>query len=258
MGLYDITGISQEFITGDENLEVLSDVSFSIKANTFNIIFGQSGSGKSTLLNIMSGLQKPTSGAITYNGRALYNMTSDELARFRAENIGIIYQTNYWVKSLSVLDNVILPMLFLGYTKEEVKPMAYDALDLIGMRAYANRNAFYLSGGEQQRVAFARAVVNKPSIIIADEPTGNLDTKNGDMMIELLRDYLINNSGTVIMVTHNLEYLPLADHLLRIQDGHVEDLKSTSHTKMTQELMQEMKERILNLEEHLKKKEKHG
>ncbi len=241
--LIKITDVSQKFMTGETELVILRDVSFEIKEESFNIIFGQSGSGKSTLLNALSGLQKPTTGNVIFQNSPLYNLSSDELARFRAEKIGIVYQTNYWVKSLSVLENVALPLYFLGYSRAKAEPLARKALERVGMSAYADRQAFFLSGGEQQRVAIARGIVNEPILLIADEPTGNLDTKNGDMIINMMRDY-IEGHGTLIMVTHNMEYLPLADHLLHIQDGQVQDLKTSSYQEMTKELMDDMKARI--------------
>ncbi len=239
-----ISNVAQEFLSGDDELQVLNNVKFDIKEQTFTIIFGQSGSGKSTMLNILSGLQRPTSGTVTFQDRKLYELSKDELARFRAEKIGIVYQTNYWVKSLSVLENVSLPLYFLGYSRAKAEPKARKALEQVGMLSYANRQPFFLSGGEQQRVAFARAIINDPELLIADEPTGNLDTKNGDKIINLLREYIAERKGTVIMVTHNMEYLPLADHLLHIQDGKVQDLKATSYQAMTKELMNDMKGRI--------------
>lgn len=251
--LLSISKLSQRFQTGDETLHILRDVEFDIKEQSFNIIFGQSGSGKSTLLNALSGLLKPTNGKILFQGEPLYDKSLDELAKFRAEKVGIVYQTNYWVKSLSVLENVALPMYFLGYTRAQTEPLARRALDRVGMSGYADRKAFFLSGGEQQRVAIARAIINDPILLIADEPTGNLDTKNGDMIIRMMRDF-IANSGTVIMVTHNMEYLPLADHLLHIQDGNVQDLKSSNYHEMTNELMQDMKKRIDTLAQMTKGK----
>jgi putative ABC transport system ATP-binding protein len=128
----------------------------------------------------------------------------------------------------------------------KAEPLARSALEKVGMAKYADRQAFFLSGGEQQRVAIARGIINNPILLIADEPTGNLDTKNGDMIIKMMRDY-ISGHGTLIMVTHNMEYLPLADHLLHIQDGSVQDLKSSNYQQMTKELMGDMKARIDSL-----------
>jgi putative ABC transport system ATP-binding protein len=244
--LISISNLSQSFTSGDEKLDILRNVSFDIKKESFNIIYGQSGSGKSTLLNTISGLQKPTAGKVLFQNSPLYDHSLDELARFRAEKIGIVYQTNYWVKSLNVIENVSLPLYFLGYSRVKAEPLARQALERVGMAEYADRQAFFLSGGEQQRVAIARGIINNPILLIADEPTGNLDTKNGDMIIKMMRDYIAGH-GTLIMVTHNMEYLPLADHLLHIQDGSVQDLKSSNYQQMTNELMGDMKARIDSL-----------
>jgi putative ABC transport system ATP-binding protein len=251
--LVTIKDVSQKFITGESEIQILKDVSFEIKEQSLNIIYGQSGSGKSTLLNSISGLLKPTTGTVLFQNSPLYDMNTDELARFRAEKIGIVYQTNYWVKSLSVLENVAMPLYFLGYSRTKAEPLARRALEKVGMLEYADRQPFYLSGGEQQRVAIARGIINDPILLIADEPTGNLDTKNGDMVINMMRDYISGN-GTLIMVTHNMEYLPLADHLLHILDGKVEDLKASNYQEMTKELMLEMKQRIDSLAKSTKEK----
>lgn len=244
-----IKNVAQEFISGEETLHVLHDVSFDLKEQSFNIIFGQSGSGKSTLLNILSGLQKPTRGDAFFENQPLYELSQDQLARYRADKIGIVYQTNYWVKSLTVMENVALPLFFMGASRGRAEAEAKKALDRVGMLKYTDRQPFFLSGGEQQRVAIARALLNNPVVIIADEPTGNLDTKNGDMITALLQNYIKEEGGTVVMVTHNMEYLPLADHLLHIQDGSVEDLKASNYVDMSKELMADMKKRIDKLAE---------
>jgi ABC-type lipoprotein export system ATPase subunit len=248
--------VAQNFKSGEEELRVLSDVSFDIKERSFTILFGQSGSGKSTLLNILSGLQNPSNGAAFFEGESIYALSQDELARYRAEKIGIVYQTNYWVKSLSVVDNVALPLYFLGYNRQDAKIEALKSLKRVGMDGYANRKPYFLSGGEQQRVAIARAMVHNPLVIIADEPTGNLDTKNGDMITSLLHEYISNQGGTVLMVTHNMEYLPLADHLLFIEDGHVKDLKTGDYKQMSKELIDETRQRIDTLAAKMDKGEK--
>jgi len=251
--IIQIKNVAQDFTSGDDTLHVLRDVTFDLKENSFNIIFGQSGSGKSTLLNILSGLQIPTRGEAYFEGNPLYKLSKDNLARYRADKIGIVYQTNYWVKSLSVIDNVSLPLYFLGESRAEAERLAKVALERVGMLEYAERQPFYLSGGEQQRVAIARALVHRPVVIIADEPTGNLDTKNGDMITKMLHEYIVNEGGTVVMVTHNMEYLPLADHLLHIEDGIVKDLKSSNYKQMSSELMEDTRRRIDTLAAQMKK-----
>ena len=242
--LLSVNAVSQSFRSGTETIDVLRDVSFAIEDGTFNIVYGASGSGKSTLLNILTGLQSPTKGKVLFANNDIYAYAASRLARYRAHRIGIVYQQNYWVHSLSVMENVALPLYFLGYNRRLANDLAQISLERVGMQQYARKVPALLSGGEQQRVAMARALVNDPMIIIADEPTGNLDSVNGDKVMDLLRLANTDSRRTVILVTHNMEYLPLADHLLHIQDGVVEELKYDSITDTTSKLMQGMKERI--------------
>lgn len=242
--LIKATNLNQSFTVGDETAHVLKGINFEIVNNTFNIVYGQSGSGKSTLLNILTGLQRPSSGTITFGGENIYEYTPDKLARFRASRIGIVYQQNYWVHSLNAMENVALPLYFLGYDRSLAKDMAMIALERVNMTQYAKKYPVVLSGGEQQRISVARALVNDPMIIVADEPTGSLDSKNGDMIMGLLDKAYTESLRTIILVTHNMEYLPLADHLLNITDGNLEELKHGSIQATTSVLMKEMKARI--------------
>lgn len=236
--------VNQTFSVGGTDVHVLKDVNFSLISNTFNIIYGASGSGKSTLLNILTGLQKPTEGTILFGGQDVYEFNPNELAHFRANQVGIVYQQNYWVKSLNVAENVSLPMYFLGYTRRSAHKLALAALDQVGMASYAKSYPSMLSGGEQQRIAMARALVTEPLFIIADEPTGSLDSKNGDMIMELLQHCQKDLKRTIILVTHNMEYLPLSDNLLHIADGRVQEMPHDNIRATTDALMKDMKERI--------------
>jgi putative ABC transport system ATP-binding protein len=247
--LIQLSNISQSFMSGDEQIQVLSNVNFTLANNSFTIIFGQSGSGKSTLLNIISGLQQPTTGLASFDGKDLYQLTPAQLSHFRASQIGVVYQTNYWTRSLNVVENVALSMYFMGSSRLAANRKALEALKVVGMEKYEKRMPFLLSGGEQQRIAIARAIVNRPGLLIADEPTGNLDTDNGDKIVTVLQDYMRENNSTVVMVTHNMEYLPLADHLLHIQDGHVKDLQKGDYKVMSRQLIKELKTRIDSLAE---------
>lgn len=247
MELIKAKDVYQSFKVGSEIIEVLKGVNFSITDNTFNIIYGPSGSGKSTLLNILTGLQKPTTGSITFSDQDVYNFKPNDLAKFRAHRVGFVYQQNFWVKSLSVVENVSLPLYFLGYSRAKAEPIAKLSLARVGMESFAKKSPMMLSGGEQQRVAMARALANDPMFIIADEPTGSLDSNNGDKIMGLLRDCLEQFKRTIILVTHNMEYLPLADHLLHIEDGHVQDMQSGDIQKTTRQLMSLQKQRIERL-----------
>lgn len=236
--------IGQEFKMGDEVVSPLKQATFEISENSFNIIYGPSGSGKSTLLNILTGLQRPSRGQIRLNGEDLYALKPDELAFFRANQIGIVYQTNYWVKSLNVIENVSMPLYFLGYSRSKAAKIAMTALERVNMQTYAKKFPILLSGGEQQRVAMARALVNNPLLVIADEPTGSLDSKNGDMIMKILVSCQTDFKCTVILVTHNMEYLPMADNLLHIQDGGVTVMDVRSMQETTNSMINEMRDRI--------------
>lgn len=242
--LIKVQNVSQSFQVGSETLNVLKTVNFNIADNTFNIIYGPSGSGKSTLLNILTGLQKPTSGLVTFENEDVYSFKPNKLAQFRAHRVGFVYQQNFWVKSLNVIENVSLPLYFLGYDRKKALPLAQLALDRVEMGSYAKKRPLFLSGGEQQRIAMARALVNDPMFIIADEPTGNLDSTNGDKIMSLLQNARDEFKRTIILVTHNMEYLPLADHLIHIEDGFVQDMKNDDIAATTNQLMSDLKGRV--------------
>jgi len=238
------TGISQQFKVGDEIVSPIKSADFELLESSFNIIYGPSGSGKSTLLNILTGLQRPTTGTILFDDREVYKLTPDELAFFRATRLGIVYQSNYWVQSLNVLENVSMPLYFLGYSRTRAAEVAQFALEEVEMGGYAKKYPTLLSGGEQQRIAMARALASSPLFIIADEPTGSLDSVNGDKIMTLLQKAQKDNNRTIILVTHNMEFLPLADHLIHIQDGQVEVLQHDSIKKATDALFLQMQQRL--------------
>ncbi|RTK94591.1 ABC transporter ATP-binding protein [Candidatus Saccharibacteria bacterium] len=242
--LMSVTGVNQVFDVGDEKVTVLTDINFDIKANSFNIIYGSSGSGKSTLLDILAGLKAPSSGQVIVGGKDIYALSPDELAAHRANKVGFVHQANYWIKSLNVLDNVTVPLFFLGYTKKEGLKMAMQALDYVGMASYAKKSPIMLSGGEQQRIGMARALANSPLLIIADEPTGNLDSENSRNIMKLLIDSQAVFRRTVIVVTHNMGYITLADHLLKIEDGRVLDVAPDKTSAQIKTLMNEVEQEI--------------
>lgn len=205
-----------------ENVLILKDVSLQITKGEFVVIFGPSGSGKSTLLNVIMGLERPTKGTVWFNGFDLKDASEDELAEFRKRNIGIVYQQSYWVKSLDVVSNVALPLTLRGIQKEVAINKALEILEYLGMKAWANYVPTELSSGQQQKVSLARALITDPEIIIADEPTGNLDYKSGQLITGYLKD-LASKGKTVIMVTHNLDYVNYAERVINIFDGRVAD-----------------------------------
>ncbi len=245
--LIKVTNVTRDFKVGDEIISAIKQVSFTIFENSMTVIYGPSGSGKSTLLNILGGLQKPSTGTVTFMGQDIYKFSPEDLAHFRANEIGVVYQQSYWVSSLSVLENVAVPLSFLGYSRSQANKLAMDALQRVDMAPYAKKSPLVLSGGEQQRVSMARAIVHDPKYIIADEPTGSLDSKNGDMIMALLSSYKNDLNRTIIFVTHNIEYLPLADSLLHIKDGATTVMDNRDAVRSADTLIEEMKVRIKRL-----------
>lgn len=221
--LITISNVNKEFATGESTIHVLHDVSFTIPKDSFTIIHGPSGSGKTTLLNIITGLQKPTSGEVMYEDQDIYGLTPTDLAHFRASSMGIVYQTNFWVQSLNVVENVALPLFFLGLSRSEAESAAMDALKIVKMERHAHKLPSILSGGEQQRISMARALVSNPSYIVADEPTGNLDSENGQDIMDLLQYCNEELHRTIILITHNPAYIPMGTQILFVKDGVVEE-----------------------------------
>lgn len=217
--LISADNISKDFKIGKRIVSGIRQASFDVIDGSFVVIHGPSGSGKSTLLNIITGLEKPTTGAVTYQGKDIYGLNEQELAHFRASLMGIVHQSSYWVKSLNVLENVALPLFFMGYTKDNAEREARESLKRVGMDSYAGNNPALLSGGEQQRVSLARALVANPNYIVADEPTGNLDSQNGDAVLDLLDFFHKKLERTIILVTHNKDYLKYGTQILQIKDG---------------------------------------
>lgn len=220
-----------------KGIEVLRGVDVEIRATDFCILYGPSGSGKSTLLHHIVGLELPTSGKITIRGKDITKMTDEERAILRSEKFGMVYQFWYWAKSLTVWENVAMPLYIGGEDEKKAKEKAMAALGEIDMTKYAYKHPAQLSGGEQQRIGLARALVNNPWIIVADEPTGNLDTHNADIVMGLLQK-LHSKKRTVIMVTHNLIYLPLATKTIAMKDGKV---VSSGSEEVKKQIKQELK-----------------
>lgn len=239
--------LSLQFTVGEETVDAIKLCNFRIPAGQITVIYGPSGSGKSSLLNVLSGLQRPSTGMLKYRDYDVYSRSKNQLANFRATELGIVYQTSYWVKSLSVLENVSLPQYFTGKDRKEAHRMAQLALQRVEMGEYENKLPMLLSGGEQQRVAMARAIVNDSPVIIADEPTGNLDSQNGEMIIDLLTELQSEAGKTIILVTHNMEYLPIAHHLINVQDGSVTEIDKADIAKTVKKMLTESSKRVAAL-----------
>jgi putative ABC transport system ATP-binding protein len=211
---------------GSVSINALKSVSIEAGKGEFIVIMGPSGSGKTTLLNLIGALDKPSKGKVFVDGKDLTALTEGELTKIRRSKIGFIFQFYNLVPVLSAIENVELPMLIAGVSKEEREKRTLELLKSVGLAHRANHRPDELSGGEQQRVAIARALANKPSIILADEPTGDLDTKSGVEIIKLLRELCKKENVTVIAVTHDPIVTELANRLIVIRDGKIlEDKK---------------------------------
>jgi putative ABC transport system ATP-binding protein len=237
--------VDKQFSTRGGVVDVLHDINFSIPRGSFTIIFGPSGSGKTTLMNVLSGLEPPTKGMVEIDGQDLYKLDADQRSHFRAKTMGIVHQENYWIKSLSVLENVAMPLYLAGSDKASAIAAANDSLDRVGMKEFASRLPLVLSGGQQQRVSMARALVAGKELILADEPTGNLDSKNGQMIIDLLLSIRQNLKRTIVLITHNIEYLPLSDKQLYIHDGRLTE--TSRGQKVPDEILESLKAQMSSL-----------
>ncbi len=220
MALIEINNVKKQYTSGDDVVEALSGVDLSIEAGEFITIMGQSGSGKSTLLSVLGGMNHPSEGSVEMAGVKLYDLPGEKLADFRAQNLGFVFQSFHLIPYLTALENVMLPLAIAKIGRIEKRGKAKEALEQVGLAAKADRLPNQLSGGEQERVAIARAIVNSPHILLADEPTGNLDSKTSDEVMALFKE--LNKSGqTVIMVTHNPENCSYANRTIQLRDGAV-------------------------------------
>ncbi len=219
--LISIQHLNKTYIMGAEKVEALKDVSVNIEKNEYVALMGPSGSGKSTLMNLLGCLDSPTSGQYWLNGIEVSTMDDSELAEVRNKQIGFVFQTFNLLPRLSALENVALPLVYAGYSKEERLEKARKTLESVGLGDRVMHKPNELSGGQRQRVAIARALVNDPAIILADEPTGNLDTKTSHEIMALFEQ--IHQAGnTVIIVTHEQDIAQHAHRIVRLRDGLVE------------------------------------
>ena len=210
--------LGKTYQMGTEKLEVLREVNFSIPRARFVVLSGSSGSGKTTLLNIIGGIDKPTTGKIFVNDQDLTIQNEDALSDFRCSSVGFVFQAYNLVSTLTVAENVAFPMEWAAKPMEEIEKRVTELLETVGLQNRANHFPAQLSGGEQQRVAFARALANDPDLILADEPTGNLDDKNGQKIVQVLQ--LLKEKGkTVIVATHDVQIKQLADQILSLEEG---------------------------------------
>jgi putative ABC transport system ATP-binding protein len=202
----------------DAKVNVLNGINLDIKKGQFVAIYGPSGAGKTTLLNMISAIDKATKGSVTVFGKDLGKQNEDELADYRCNQVGFVFQSYNLISTLTVSENIAFPMEWKRATTEEIQKRVTELIGMLGLEQRVNHFPAQLSGGEQQRVAFARALANNPPLLLADEPTGNLDTKNGQKIIQILKT-LKSEGKTIIVSTHDLEIMPLADIKYYLEDG---------------------------------------
>ncbi|MHB8058336.1 MAG: ABC transporter ATP-binding protein [Desulfuromonadaceae bacterium] len=220
MALIKIKNVKKQYASGNDVVEALRGVDISIEAGEFITIMGQSGSGKSTLLSVLGGMNHPSSGEVEMAGVDIYQLPGEKLADFRAQNLGFVFQSFHLIQYLTAIENVMLPLAIVKMSTKSKTASARQALERVGLGNKLDRLPNQLSGGEQERVAIARAIVNNPHILLADEPTGNLDSKTSEEVMALFRE--LNDSGqTVVMVTHNPENGKYADRTINLKDGRV-------------------------------------
>ena len=219
MGILKLQEVSKFFGKDSTKVKALNEINLNIDEGEFTAIVGESGSGKSTLISLMGGLDKPTEGEIVYNGISFFSLNALELSKIRKKEISVVYQFYNLIPSLTVKENIILPVL-LG--KKELDERKLDELlNKLNLKVKASHYADDLSGGQKQKVAIARALINQPTLILADEPTGNLDTESTKEVINLLKKENEENGTTVIIVTHNLEIAKICNRVITLKDGSI-------------------------------------
>jgi len=243
MTVLETTGLRKQYQMGEVTVDALRGIDFVVPQGEFVAVMGPSGSGKSTLLHLMGGLDTPSDGDVVLGGKILAHMSDDDITIVRRREVGFIFQFFNLLPTLSAAENVALPLLIDGKRIEDYERRIDDLLDLVGLGGRRGHRPDQLSGGEQQRVAIARAFVNDPKIVLADEPTGNLDSKSGTNVLELLRRTCKDLNVTVVMVTHDPRAASYADRVVFLRDGHVvRELLPSDGGLSTQEIMGVMAE----------------
>jgi putative ABC transport system ATP-binding protein len=217
----ELHNVSKFYAQGKTQVKALDNVSLSIPSGRFIAVMGASGSGKSTLLHLVAGLAAPSTGEVRLFGQAISKFNDDQLTLFRRRNIGLIFQNFNLLPTMTAIENVALPLLIDGRQLNAVQPRAVKLLELVGLADRLMHHPDELSGGQQQRVAIARALINEAPLLLADEPTGNLDSKTGEDVLFLLRELVKEHGRTVIMVTHDPKAAAYADHIITLSDGQI-------------------------------------
>ncbi len=217
----EIERVNKEFTTDAGPVRVLRDVSLNVARGEFVAVVGPSGSGKSTLINMLTGIDRPTSGRVTVTGTCLNQLSENQMARWRGRTIGVIFQFFQLLPTLTILENVMLPMDFCNtFPVRERKPRALELLDLVGLKSQAHKLPSAMSGGQQQRAAIARALANDPPLLVGDEPTGNLDSKTAEQVFTMFGE-MSQRGKTLVLVTHDRELAKRIPRVIRVQDGCV-------------------------------------
>lgn len=234
--ILELDHIFKDYIQGKMTVPVLKDISLSVEKGEYVAIMGPSGSGKTTLMNIIGCLDRPTSGTYILDGEDVFSYKDKAISDVRLHSIGFVFQSFHLLPRLSALDNVCLPLIYAGIPKKQRREMALQALDRVGLSDRVDFKPTQLSGGQKQRVAIARAIVNNPKILLADEPTGALDTKSGLQVMELFQS--LNDEGvTVIMITHDPEIADFAKRKILIRDGEISNTATINATENTAEII---------------------
>ena len=232
--LVEVENVVKDYLVGGQSVNVLKGITVTVNKGDFFVIFGPSGCGKSTLLHAILGLEKPTAGRVVFLGNDFNKMNEDQISTFRKLKVGLVFQASYWIKSLSVIENVAFPLFLKGMMPASAASIAREKLSLMGMQDWADYSPNELSSGQQQKVGLARALVVDPEVIVADEPTGNLDSTSGEELMDLLKKLNMENGKTVMMVTHDLEYMKYANRVIHIIDGKmVEEFNAASRGKLS-------------------------
>lgn len=235
-----IKNIRKVYRMGDERIPAINNISLDIDQGEICCLLGKSGSGKSTLLNLVAGLEKPTKGEIIFNNLHMERMNEDQLASFRQKYVGFVFQSYNLLSTLTALENVALPLIFKKVPKSIRNARAMKMLEAVGLSKRANHKPSEMSGGQQQRVSIARAFINNPQVVFADEPTGNLDTKTTYEMMDLITRLSRENNQTLVIVTHDLEISAYADRIIHLSDGNVDKIEQ-NHNKIEQTIQGEAK-----------------
>ena len=220
-----IKDVKKTYQMGAERIQAVSGISLNIRQGEVCCLLGKSGSGKSTLLNLIAGLEKPTSGAIIFNKKHIERMNEDQLADFRQKYVGFVFQSYNLLPTLTATENVTLPLIFKNVPLKERNERALEMLTAVGLGDRAHHKPHEMSGGQQQRVSIARAFINSPQVVFADEPTGNLDTKTTYEMMDLITGLARKNNQTLVIVTHDLELSEYADRIVMLSDGKIEKIE---------------------------------